>query len=177
MKTFSKFLYFIILAFGFFLGRFSVNHLSKKKTETEIVKTVEQKQEVSTQATTQKVSTLSQQTAYTEKFYSPKGILTHEIVKSTVSGASTNQDSTIELKQTSEMTSASIEKVTTIETFQSNWKGGITFPATYIYKPQNFVSNPQNIYGVVGYRLFRNFEVLGMVNYKFQTQISFMIGL
>lgn len=165
------------MAFGFFLGRLSANHLSKKEVKTEIVKTVDQKQEVSTQATTQKVSTLSQQTAYTEKFYSPKGILTHEIVKSTVNGASTNQDSTIELKQDSVMTSASIEKVTTTESYESNLKLGIIVPGQNLYQPTNFISQPENIQAIASYRILGNFEIVAMTNYKLSTQIGFMIGL
>lgn len=177
MKSISHYFYFLVLAFGFLLGRLSINGLHKKETIIENVKHEEKKEEISTQANTKKDSTLDRQTLYTEKFYDDKGLLTRETSMQNLNRAIASQTTVIELTQKNDLTLNSMERVTTVERYQSNWKVGVFFPAQNIYEPKNFVTDPKKIYAAASYRVFDNFEIIGMFNYQFKTQVGFMVGL
>lgn len=157
------------MAFGFLLGRISIDKLSKKNTETHIVSTESKKQEVSTQAETQKVVAMRQQMNYTEKSYSKNGILLHEISYGQNNGAITDEYAQTRSRTQNVQISDSYVDNSTDETYQSNWIIGI-------YHPVSLKFEPSTMKVMLSYRLLGNLYVSGLSDVKF-SKIEFGIQI
>lgn len=155
------------LCLGFILGRMFANKISKVSTKTEIVSTVTKTEGISQQVETQKLATMSQQMNYTEKSFSKKGILLHEISYNTNSGTSSKEQHFETYKVQTAFTQTSDVKTSTVDSYQSNWIIGA-------YHPISLKFQPMQINLMLAYRLIGGIYIAGMTDVKFKMP---MVGI
>ncbi len=149
---------------GFVLGRLTANKISNKNVVTVSSQISTQKQVLANVSTEQKHSNLSQQTSYTEKFYSHKGKLTREIIKSEIIGANTQSGTTNHFKSDIISLNSSDKQSITNISYQSNWTLGIYAQPNFLTKP-----NISDLEFGISYRIFSGIYVAAISDVEFKS--------
>jgi hypothetical protein len=156
---------------GFLLGRYSANKLRKTVSISKIDSTESKKEEVQSHAEDKKSLTTAQEMNYTEKFYSKKGILLHEISYGSKDGAMVTETTRTRSRTQINSDSHSIQNVTTASSYESNVLIGI-------YYPVSLSTNFKETEFSLSYRIFSSFYIVGMADLYFKkAAVGIMVGL
>lgn len=164
LKFQNKILPVIFLIIGIFIGKINTKQITKKINEQKNIK-IESSLKSITENT--KISYHNDKSFFSEKTYSKKGILLHEISYGNNSGASSSEQHFETYKVQTSDTQTSDTKITTIESYQSNWILGVYHPSSLVFKPQDL-----NL--MLSYRVFGNIYVSALSDVKFSKP---MVGI
>lgn len=167
----------IALILGFLCGRLFKKQPTQVLTKTETHTEIAQKQEVSTQATVQKDSTLSLKTSYSEKFFNKQGILTRQIDYGYIKAETAQIEGSKRFTEVNDIKSNTQSFTTTSQIYGSSLYLGLNVPTSDFKNPSNIVSKPEEINFMLEYRPFESINFFFESNYKFETQIGFIIAL
>lgn len=179
--TFAN-IFFIFILIGFVLGfmvgiSFKKDQPVKITTVTQTQTQTAQKTQIQSQATVQKDSTMMQQMNYTEKFFNKKGILMKELDYGNNMLVTAQSDSSQHFNEVNDIRSRSQIVVTTTETYMSRWWVGMNVRTQDILTPYILTKQPRDVNLIVEFRPWDQFYLFAETNYKFDSQIGFLIPL